>query len=105
MSEYLNIGSSPFAEDCLQVGDPNQKKECQRYKRQLERQFPQGIFGVKGFDHDFGRYYEVVAYMEDDESSDAAFAAEAESWEDWRDQSIEFDNPGYEFCDGKWVIS
>ena len=61
VSDFLNIGSSPSEEDCFPVGHPLAHQECEIYREQLEREFPKGDFRVKGFPHDFGRYYEVVA--------------------------------------------
>ena len=43
--EYLELGSTPYEEDCVQV-EPSgayinhMKKECNRYKEQLKKQFP-----------------------------------------------------------------
>jgi len=75
---YLNIGTTPCEEDCLSVNDPLARAETQIYARQLGREFPAGIFRVKGFQHDFGVYYEVVAMLGQGEESDAAaFEAEA----------------------------
>lgn len=98
-SDYLEIGSSPYEEDCVQVGSPDYeskaKEECRRFKRQLEYQFenyawsyenadgievsvvgiPKGAsFVIKGFPHDFGRYYEVVVKYETDNEKAEQFA-------------------------------
>jgi hypothetical protein len=78
MSDFLNIGSSPSEEDCFGVGNPLAHQECDIYREQLEREFPAGDFRVKGFPHDFGRYYEVVAVfgIGEDEQTQAAWEAE-----------------------------
>ena len=78
MSDFLNIGSSPSKEDCFGVGNPLARQECEIYREQLEREFPAGDFRVKGFPHDFGRYYEVVAVfgVGEDEQTQAAWEAE-----------------------------
>jgi hypothetical protein len=78
VSNFLNIGSSPSEEDCFGVGNPLAHRECEIYREQLEREFPAGDFRVKGFPHDFGRYYEVVAVfgVGEDEQTQAAWEAE-----------------------------
>ena len=76
---YINIGSSPPEEECFQLGHPQQRRECKIYQEQLEREFPEGRFGCKAFQHDFGTYWEVVAYLsEDDDPSQTEAAYEAE---------------------------
>lgn len=79
--EYINIGSTPCDETCLGVGHQNARKEVELYREQLEKEFPNGSFRVKGFPHDFGTYYEVVAFYNDDCNGDdpemqAAYDAE-----------------------------
>jgi hypothetical protein len=82
--EYLNIGSTPPEEDCFPVGNPKAYAETALYRDQLEREFPEGDFRVKWFQHDFGRYCEVVAYYEPGEPSEAAaYHAEGESNPVW----------------------
>lgn len=88
--EYLNIGSTPAGEDCLPVGHPGARRECSIFARQLKREFPEGDFRVKGFEHDFGRYYEVVAYyIEGEPSESSAFEAEGNASESWDEQSLQ----------------
>jgi len=90
MRDYITIGSSPNNEECVQVGSADYKNrmrtECNVYKRQLERTYPGVEFGIKGFEHDFGTYFEVVAYFdtENETEVDAAFGAElgADTWDD-----------------------
>ncbi len=83
MSDYLNIGSTPAEESCLPAGHPNARRECAIYCRQLEREFPEGNFRVKGFPHDFGTYYEVVAGLGTELEQEAAFEAEGEASPTW----------------------
>ena len=75
MRDYINIGSAPVEEQCAQVGRDNYRAmarlECRAFKEQLERKFPDGEFGIKSFPHDFGTYFEVVAYFEDEVDRDA----------------------------------
>jgi len=78
--DFINIGSTPTEEDCFGVGNPLAQQECKLFMEQLEREFPAGFFAVKGFPHDFGRYYEVVAYLSENEADEdqnqAAYDAE-----------------------------
>ena len=78
--DFINIGSTPAEEDCFGVGNPLAQQECKIFMAQLEREFPAGYFTVKGFPHDFGRYYEVVAYLSENEADEdqnqAAYDAE-----------------------------
>ena len=85
MKNFINIGSSPAEEDCFQLGDARCRRECLIYKRQLEREFPEGDFRIKAFPHDFGEYLEVVAYYdtEDEEATDLAFEAECDASQVW----------------------
>jgi len=81
---YLELGPTPYNEDCAQVGTDNYSykagKECNIYSRQLWRflKDKRGItqetapysFNIitKSFPHDFGSYYEVCAkYSDGDE--------------------------------------
>ena len=68
MLEYIEIGASPFNEECVQVGADNYaelaQEECRRFIAELRKQYgaePNGAkLRVKGFPHDFGSYYEVI---------------------------------------------
>lgn len=70
MSNYINLDPCPVNEYCEKVGNPNYHSlaivQCERWKKQLEKHFdpiPDGVWlKVKEFPHDFGSYYEVVAY-------------------------------------------
>ena len=86
MRQYIEIGSVPYDEPCAQVGrdsDAQMRAECRAFANQLRRMFPCGDFRVRRFAHDFGCYYEVVAYYDPDDRSErgvaqqqAAYAAE-----------------------------
>lgn len=99
MKDYLNIGSSPYGEDCVQVGSDNydiqSRIECRAFKHQLERMFgpgPDGAYiAIKSFFHDFGSYKEVVVVFddEDQESIDWAFKIESEGPERWDSEALE----------------
>ena len=92
--DYLNIGSSPVAEECAQVGSDGYferaQEECKRYIAQLREQFgpePAGArLKVKSFPHDFGTYYEVVCLFEvgNEEAEEYAYACEGDAWQEWR---------------------
>ena len=95
MRDFINIGSTPSEEDCAQVGSDGYyekaTEECHRYLKCLRQHFglePVGAkLGIKGFDHDFGTYYEVVCYFdtEDREAIDYAFRVESGAPGRWSD--------------------
>ena len=73
--EYIEIGATPYDEDCAQVGAENYRKDAEKemdaYINQLNRVFTEaenwGIrFKQKWFNHDFGVYGEVCAYWNTD---------------------------------------
>ena len=77
MLEYLGIGSSPYGEDCAQVGSDTYyeviKTECRRYIELLNNKFDTKLvsFCIKGFPHDFGTYYEVcIRYDRNNEDAE-----------------------------------
>ena len=93
MRNYVELGATPFGEDCVQVGTPDYhdlaKKECQRYIDLLRKKFgeePEGArLAIKSFPHDFGSYLEVVCYYDEDneKSGEYAYNMEATSPEYW----------------------
>lgn len=95
MRDYLVIGSSPFDEPCVQVGDPNyhvlSRQECGRFIDLIRKKLgpePVGAqLAIKGFPHDFGTYHEVVCYYHDDnrESFDYALRCENEAPSKWEE--------------------
>ncbi len=91
MSDYIEIGPTPYDEECAAVGADDYRErsinETRAYVNQLKRVFPNGRFGVKTFPHDFGSYREVVAYMGTEEETEAAFAAEANSPANWDNEA------------------
>lgn len=81
---WINIGSTPADETCLPNDHPLARKEVEIYRRQLQREFPAGRFTVKSFPHDFGTYWEVVAWVGEEldlATNEAAFEAECGSGE------------------------
>lgn len=85
MMDYLNIGSTPNEEECAQVGSADYqeraRKECRAYMAQIAKHYPEpdnGYLRVKGFPHDFGMYYEVVAYYDTDDEQATKWALDIE---------------------------
>ncbi len=86
MKEFLYLGSAPSEEQCVQVitGEdylPAMVEECYKYKKYLENLFniPDSIkqstyFSVKKENHEFGPYYEVVIYFDDENEDSLNFA-------------------------------
>lgn len=98
--DYLMIGATPHAEPCAQTGfHPTslQRLECSTFILQLqdllEQQFEtiQISLRIKPEYHDFGTYYEVAAYYDDDneESVEQAYWLEENTPENWSQASIE----------------
>lgn len=94
MREELNIGPVPCDEECAQLGEDNYSEraiaECRRYVDLIRKHVglePPGVrLKVKGFNHDFGVYYEVVvSYDDGDENGiEYAFKCESEAPTKWR---------------------
>ena len=94
MTETLELGPVPTAEDCAQVGTENYhtlaRIECAVYKNQLCRMFPKieesgCVLTIKSNPHDFGTYFEVaIKYDEDNENQiEVAFEVENNQPEYW----------------------
>lgn len=87
MREFLTIGSSPCAEDCVQVGAENYKSlataECQRFidliREKLGPETGSAKLGIKSFPHDFGSYLEVVCWYDEEDEIGAGYAFNVES--------------------------
>ncbi len=85
--DYVDIGSSPSDEDCAQVGSPDYytraKAECARFieliRKTLGEVPPGAHLAVKSNPHDFGTYYEVVCYYQDDDEEARKYAYRCES--------------------------
>ena len=92
MRDYISLGSTPCDERCVQVSKDSylqeMRKECTIYVDQLRRRFPQVLFGIKSFPHDFGSYLEAVAYFDDENSAEAAFEVEANIPQNWDEVSV-----------------
>lgn len=96
--EYLNIACSPLCEDCKQVGldsEESIKKEVYDFLAFLKNYcldslVPEELVDnlrVKRFSHDFGSYYEVVCFYDEDKEEEARFAfwLESNTPEFWTD--------------------
>lgn len=81
---FLELGPSPYDEDCLQMGvatNEECKAECERFKALLERlipipeRLPNVKYGVKFFPYESeaGGYYEVVIYFNSDDELECEF--------------------------------
>jgi hypothetical protein len=93
--ETLEIGSTPYDEDCAQVGSDDYAKrgkaECNRFIALLTKKFgnPPGeaYFYVKSNPHDFGTYYEVAIKFNPNDEAECDFAYRVEgntpaTWDD-----------------------
>ena len=93
MRDYIILGSTPIAENCVQVSNTHEyldsmKAECKRFKAGLEKKFqpPDGAFlKIKSFPHDFGSYLEVVVMFDDnnEEATTYAYDLESDTPETW----------------------
>ena len=94
MRDYLEIGPVPANEECQQVGtgsyDPiAAREECRRFIEAIRKVLgdePEGArLKITSNPHDFGSYYEVVCWYDDNlpESVDYAFKVESDSPTEW----------------------
>lgn len=91
--DYVEIGSAPADEECAQVGEQDYetkaRAQCDAFIKLIIRHLGEPPHGArlrtKGFEHDFGTYYVVVAFYQDgDEAAfDYAFRCEAEAPTTW----------------------
>ena len=86
--DYLAIGSAPCEEECAQVGSDNYREraqqECTRYITVLREKLgpePEGAsLRIHGYEHDFGTYYEVTCYFNDNKPEAVAYAYACEAY-------------------------
>lgn len=106
MKDYLNIGSSPYGEDCAQLNKtPNYetvaRRECEVFKQQIRRELGDeprtAKLRTKSFPHDFGDYFEVIVEFEDTnmKAVDYAFLVEGSAPERWDNESMKALGLGY----------
>jgi len=108
MSDFVVIGPTPSDEECAQVGDDNyfvqSQLECRRFIELLRKTFgpePVGSYlTTKAFPHDYGRYYEVVCYFNEDVpvSIDYAFRCEREAPTTWATDEVGMTSPSCPEC-------
>lgn len=87
MLDYIELGTAPIEEDCVQYKTDNYtiraKHECRVFMNQLHRQFGSGTetnyFKIKHcpYDED-GGYYEVVVYYDPDNELSTQYAFDIE---------------------------
>lgn len=102
MGDFLNLGPVPCDEPCAQVGEEEYetraRAECKRFIAQLRRQFgpepPGALLKIRGFDHDFGRYLEVIVTYRDQASFDYALRLEEEAPSKWDAHDTAFQEAG-----------
>lgn len=97
MRDYIDIGSSPPDEDCVQVGTADYaaraRAECRAYIALLRRTVgpePDGArLAVHANPHDFGTYLSVACHFDadDPESVQYAYRCESEGPQAWDDQA------------------
>jgi len=96
MTDYVCIGPVPCEEDCVQLGSPNyvrqSTKECQKFIDLIREKLgfePAGaLLKIKWFDHEFGRYCEVIVEYDDEKENavDYAFRCESEAPKRWKEE-------------------
>lgn len=114
MNDYLEVGSSPSDEDCVQVGSddygPRSIIECQRWREQLERTFtphPKGCrFLVKRFPHDFGTYREVVLEFDPSRIDHLSFMNHVDNHlpSKWDSEPVQGKRPPCELCSSPSIV-
>ena len=99
MRDYMDIGSAPCDEECVQVAPEggyhdNMRAECRRFRDLIRKKMgaepPGAGLAVKSNSHDFGTYYDVVCWYdeEDEEAYDYALACEAHAPRTWLDDHL-----------------
>jgi hypothetical protein len=97
MRDFIEIGTTPYGENCAQLGSDDYlartKAEIKAFCNQLIRTFgpppPGAFFRAKANAHDFGTYHELAVYFndEDEEAVDYAFKCEGEGPEYWDEEA------------------
>lgn len=86
MKAYIELGTTPCEEDCAQVGDEDYREralaESKRFiallRKTLGKEPPGARLAIKWFDHDFGRYCEVVCWYDTDDEETRQYALSCE---------------------------
>jgi len=87
MRDYLTIGPVPCDEPCIQLGRPHystiSRLECNAYRKAVIEAYglPPGesTLSIKGFQHDFGTYHELVVNYDPNNEEECAYALKVES--------------------------
>jgi hypothetical protein len=107
--DFIFIGGTPAEEPCVGInerGDYHEamKAECRRFIAFLRAHFGREPVGaalkVKSQEHDFGTYYEVVCWYDDqiEAAVDYAYQCEGEAPSHWNDPLPDGTTPeGYPF--------
>lgn len=90
-NEYIELGTAPIDEKCVQIGDPNYYEkatiECTRFIALIRKKFGDEPIGarlrIKSNSHDFGEYYEVVCNYSNDEAEQYALSIENNTPSKW----------------------
>ena len=97
MRVSMELGSTPYEEDCAQVGSDDYydraRREVRAYIAQLIRVYGEPPDGVslrcKSFPHDFGSYMEAQVAWNDDDEQQTAYAYRLEAGcARWDEQAI-----------------
>lgn len=102
MRDYITLGQTPVDEKCAQVGTNNYieraLRECRIFGKVLKKQFEEApgtaSLGIKASPHDFGIYYEVACFFdnEDEEGREYAFRLEEHlplKWPEWARNEVQ----------------
>ncbi len=118
MGDYMEIASAPSDEPCVQVnpqGDYHDamKAECRRFieliRKKLGQEPPGAHLAIKSCPHDFGTYYEVVCWYDDDnqDAVNYAYLCESDAPRTWNDdkrlvvvKQAERSDPRWDTTDG-----
>lgn len=101
--DYIELGSSPYSEDCAQLGQNGyydfMRVEMKEFKRMMEELHPNtsdfiGYYKVKSFPHDFGTYHELCVVYDDNDDDSINWALETENsvpeyWDNTAKQNIQ----------------
>jgi len=87
MKEYIEIGPVPANEKCAQVGSDDFYKncmaECHAFIKAIQKKIVEeprwARLSIKANPHDFGTYYEVVCYYDDEHPESLEYALKCES--------------------------
>lgn len=91
---YIELGPTPINEECTQVSNSpyyqDMVTECLTFMKQLKRTFNKypNNFQIKTFQHDFGKYVEVIFKYNNDDELNYSMHIENNIPENWDDISL-----------------